>query len=95
MKGFPSSYLKSDFGVQLGLENSRISQVGVCSLAPGAIDANRNYVSDYVTSPLLEWALHVFKPDSMKATDPYLSPLNNEFSTTVPVFKHRNCRGIV
>jgi acetyl esterase/lipase len=57
-------------------------------LAIRAIEISQNYGSDYVTSGLLKWALRAFKPDSIEATDPCLSLLNNEFGAGVPTFIH-------
>jgi acetyl esterase/lipase len=53
-----------------------------------ATASHRNYKFDYIPALLVEWGERAYKPDSMEATHPYISPLNNAFSTSVPILLH-------
>lgn len=53
---------------------------------PSAVDSHRNSKYDYIPSSLVEWALRTYKPSGLDTNNPYISPLNNEFSTDVPIF---------
>ena len=53
---------------------------------PHSVDRHRNTKSDYLTSPLVKWAQRSYVPSFMEANHPYITPLNNEFSTNVAMF---------
>lgn len=58
------------------------------TVGPAAVASLRNYKFDYVPSILVGWGERTYKPDSMEATHPYISPLNNAFATSVPILVH-------
>ncbi|KAI4150798.1 MAG: hypothetical protein L6R39_002167 [Caloplaca ligustica] len=52
---------------------------------PNAINRHRNEKSDYLTPKLLKWGLRSYQPSFLEATHAYLSPINNPFTTEVPI----------
>ncbi|KAL5327982.1 hypothetical protein ACEPPN_005688 [Leptodophora sp. 'Broadleaf-Isolate-01'] len=58
------------------------------AIGPVATASHHNYKFDYIPALLVEWGERAYKPDSMEATHPYISPLNNAFSTSVPILLH-------
>ncbi|KAL8728213.1 MAG: hypothetical protein Q9181_005426 [Wetmoreana brouardii] len=53
---------------------------------PNAVESHRNTKSDFITPVLVKWGVHSYRPSFLKANHPYLTPLNNPFATTVPIF---------
>ena len=51
---------------------------------PYAVESHRNSKTDYLTPGLIEWGLRAYRLSFLKATHPYLTPLNNPFATKVP-----------
>jgi acetyl esterase/lipase len=58
------------------------------NVGPEAVNGHRNEKTDYIPWSLVEWSLGAFKPKELEYSNPYLSPLGNEFATRVPIFVH-------
>jgi acetyl esterase/lipase len=58
------------------------------AVGPVAAATHRNYKFDYIPSLLVGWGECAYKSDSIEATHPYISPLNNAFSTSIPILVH-------
>lgn len=56
------------------------------TVQPAVLDSSPNWKTDYLRSPLAVWALKKYLPAGIEANHPYVSPLGNEFATSVPVF---------
>lgn len=52
----------------------------------GIVERNRNFATDYLTSPLIVWGTRGFVPDFMEANNPYISPYNAPFATETPLW---------
>ena len=53
---------------------------------------NRNYNTDYLPTNWGVWGAHCYVPDSMDASDPYITPLTHPFSSPTPIWIH--CGGL-
>jgi acetyl esterase/lipase len=51
-----------------------------------AIDASRNYRTDYIDGRLAAWGARVVAPPPIRLDNPYLSPVMHPFATPVPIF---------
>lgn len=48
-------------------------------------ETHRNSRTDYIPSSLIEWAVRMYVPHQLGASDAYISPLGNGFQTLVPI----------
>lgn len=53
---------------------------------PNAINQHRNRNLDYITPVLVKWGVRAYLPSWIEPNHPYITPLNNPFSTKVPIF---------
>ena len=53
---------------------------------PDSIDLHRNNRSDYITGLTPVWSVNAYAPKTMDPSDPWFSPLQDPFSTQVPLW---------